>query len=110
MLGLRIIRSLTAVSARRHFAASSAKDESTFGSLYERIGGAPAVEAAVDLFYDKIMADERVKYFFEQTDMKVQRNHQKNFLTLAFGGPVEYGGRSMREVSYFPFFCLSTEH
>eukprot|EP00906_Rhabdomonas_costata_P024186 RCo034802 len=97
MYGLKGLKSLFVVAARRHYTASGTKDGATFGSLYERIGGAAAVEAAVDLFYDKIMADSRVNYFFEKTDMSVQRIHQKKFLTLAFGGPVEYGGRDMRE-------------
>ena len=29
-----------------------------------------------DLFYDKMMADRRVSYFFEGVDMKKQRAHQ----------------------------------
>ena len=32
--------------------------------LFERIGGEGAVDAAVDLFYTKVLADERVKDFF----------------------------------------------
>ncbi|TPW11570.1 MAG: hypothetical protein FD130_1953, partial [Halothiobacillaceae bacterium] len=34
-------------------------------SLYERIGGDPAVTAAVDLFYRKVLADKRINQFFE---------------------------------------------
>ena len=33
-------------------------------SLFVRIGGEGAVNAAVDLFYTKVLADERVKDFF----------------------------------------------
>jgi len=29
-----------------------------------------------DIFYDKIMADDRLNYFFEGVDMKAQRVHQ----------------------------------
>lgn len=65
-------------------------------SLYERLGGAPAVEAAVDIFYTKVLADERLKHFFVNTDMARQRQHQKAFLTLAFGGPSAYTGRGLR--------------
>lgn len=35
------------------------------GSLYESIGGADAVDAAVDLFYEKVLADERISEYFE---------------------------------------------
>ena len=66
-------------------------------SLYERLGGAAAVEAAVDQFYEKVLADDRVNYFFTKTDMKHQRSVQKSFLTFAFGGPKTYSGVGMRK-------------
>jgi len=66
-------------------------------SLYERIGGEAAVNAAVDLFYEKVLADPLLIPFFEGTDMVRQRGHQKLFLTFAFGGAPGYPGRSMRE-------------
>ncbi len=66
-------------------------------SLYERIGGEPAVEAAVDLFYDKVLADGRIRHFFEGVDMARQRQHQKMFLTYAFGGMSAYPGAGMRK-------------
>lgn len=65
------------------------------GSLFERLGGAPAVEAAVDLFYDRLLADPRVNRFFAGIDMEKQRRHQVRFLTYAFGGLPNYPGRSM---------------
>lgn len=33
-------------------------------SLYERIGGAAAVDAAVDVFYRKVLNDYRINRFF----------------------------------------------
>lgn len=66
-------------------------------SLYEKLGGETAVNAAVDIFYDKVLADERIKHFFANTDMTRQRAKQKAFLTLAFGGPQNYSGKNMRE-------------
>lgn len=65
-------------------------------SLFERIGGAVAVDAAVDLFYQKVVADPRIKHFFDGVDMKRQSRHQKRFLTYAFGGMPNYKGRSLR--------------
>lgn len=66
-------------------------------TLYERLGGAPAIDAAVDRFYDKVLADARIAHFFADTDMARQRQHQKAFLTYAFGGATAYDGRAMRE-------------
>lgn len=65
-------------------------------SLYERIGGEAAVDAAVDIFYRKVLADERIAHHFEDIDMDIQREKQKKFLTLAFGGPNAYTGRDLR--------------
>ena len=66
-------------------------------SLYDRIGGEAAVDAAVDLFYRKVLADDRINHWFEGTDMDRQRAKQKAFLTLALGGPNNYSGKDMRE-------------
>jgi truncated hemoglobin YjbI len=65
-------------------------------SLYERIGGEAAVDAAVDNFYEKVIADERINLFFENIDMAAQANKQKNFLTMVFGGPNNYSNKDMR--------------
>lgn len=66
-------------------------------SLFESIGGEAAVNAAVDLFYRKVLMDESISHFFESTDMDAQRNKQKSFLTFAFGGPNNYSGKSLRD-------------
>ncbi len=66
-------------------------------SLYERIGGEAAVNAAVDIFYRKVLADERINRFFEGVDMDKQATKQKAFLTYAFGGPHNYTGKDMRQ-------------
>ena len=65
-------------------------------SLYEKIGGKAAVEKAVDIFYDKVLADNRIMHFFQSVDMKKQRAKQKAFLIYAFGGPNRYEGRDLR--------------
>ncbi len=66
-------------------------------TLYERLGGRPAIDAAVEIFYKKMLADNRVNYFFENTDMKKQIGKQKGFLTMVFGGHNNYTGKDMRE-------------
>ena len=65
-------------------------------SLYERIGGEAAVNAAVDLFYRKVLVDDRISHYFDSVDMDAQRAKQKAFLTFAFGGPNNYTGRDLR--------------
>jgi hemoglobin len=66
-------------------------------SLYEKIGGDAAVNAAVDIFYRKVLADDRINQFFDGVDMERQATKQKAFLTVAFGGPNNYSGKDMRD-------------
>lgn len=66
-------------------------------TLFEKLGGAAAVDIAVDRFYERVLQDDRIKHFFADTDMVKQRNHQKAFLTYAFGGSEKYDGRYMRQ-------------
>ncbi|HHF7367356.1 TPA: group 1 truncated hemoglobin [Legionella bozemanae] len=66
-------------------------------SLFERLGGQNAVNTAVDIFYRKMLLDERVNYFFDDIDMEQQILKQKGFLTMVFGGPNHYTGKNMRE-------------
>lgn len=65
-------------------------------SLFERIGGTAAVDAAVDKFYEKLLADDRISSFFKGVDMERQAGFQKRFLTVAFGGAPRYPGKNLR--------------
>ncbi len=66
-------------------------------SLYERLGGEPAIRAAVETFYRKMLVDDRVGRFFDSVDMDGQIEKQAAFLTMAFGGPAEYSGKDLAE-------------
>jgi hemoglobin len=65
-------------------------------SLYDQLGGEAAVNAAVDIFYRKVLQDDRISRFFDGVDMAKQAAKQKAFLTMAFGGPNNYTGEDMR--------------
>jgi len=65
-------------------------------SLYEKLGGAPALDAAVDIFYRKVLSDDRINRFFDDVDMDRQAAKQKAFLTMVTGGPANYTGKDMR--------------
>jgi len=66
-------------------------------SLYEELGGDASVNAAVDIFYRRVLSDAYVSVFFEGVDMEKQAGKQKAFLTMVFGGPNNYTGLDMRE-------------
>ena len=64
-------------------------------SLYERIGGEAAVMAAVDVFYEKVLANDLTRPFFQTLDMQAQVNKQLAFMSWALGGPQAYKGRDL---------------
>jgi hemoglobin len=64
-------------------------------SIYDGIGGAAAVRAAVDDFYDRVLADQGLAPFFAQTDLPRLKAHQRSFITAAIGGPEIFAGRDM---------------
>ena len=66
-------------------------------SLYQKLGGKAAIDVAVEAFYVKILADNRVKHFFDDINMARQRRKQKEFLSAAFGGPIPWTGKDMRK-------------
>ena len=66
-------------------------------TLYEQLGGASAIDVAVDIFYRKVLEDYRINRFFDNTNMVEQIAKQKAFLTMAFGGPNNYNGKDLRE-------------
>ena len=66
-------------------------------NLFEKICGNAAVNAVVDIFYRRVLADDRINMFFEGVDMEKQAAKQKAFLTVAFGGPNNYTGKDMRD-------------
>ena len=71
-------------------------EATTQSTLFTRIGGMGAVNAAVDLFYQKVMQDQRVNHFFRHIDMEKQSGKLKAFMAYAFGAPLPYSGKALR--------------
>jgi hemoglobin len=70
--------------------------ERTGPSLFERLGGETAIEAAVVGFYERLMSDPTLAPFFDGLDMEAQIKKQIAFMTMAFAGPSRYTGRDLR--------------
>jgi hemoglobin len=65
-------------------------------TIYEDIGGGPAVTAVVDAFYDRLVADPDLMSYFDGRDMDRLKAHQRALVTVALGGTSEeYNGRMM---------------
>ena len=56
--------------------------------LYELIGGRSTVEAATELFYNKVLEDDNLRHFFERVDTAHLRSRQIMFLSMLLGGRV----------------------
>lgn len=59
-------------------------------TLYERIGGSKAIEAAIEAFYERVLDDERVSHYFDGIDIERLKRRQKTFFEYGTGGPAEY--------------------
>jgi hemoglobin len=65
-------------------------------TLYEKLGGQGAIRATVTKMYEKILGDDRVSYFFADTDMDMLRRMNSEFVGMAFGAPHSYTGQSLQ--------------
>lgn len=78
---------------------------SDFDTLYEAIGGAPAVRDLVEKFYPKVQADPLLSPLFPE-DIQPVIEKQYLFLTQFFGGPPLYSeryGHPMMRGRHLPF-------
>jgi hemoglobin len=67
-------------------------------SIYDAIGGEPALVAVVDDFYVRVLADPQLVGFFAGVNMPKLKGRQVEFFAAALGGPDVYQGGGMREV------------
>ncbi|QOV92465.1 group 1 truncated hemoglobin [Humisphaera borealis] len=74
-------------------------------SLYERLGGEPALTAVVEDFVGRTAANPKVNFFRKGTDMEwkpsgeqvaMLKKHLVTFIAEATGGPKAYKGRDMK--------------
>jgi hemoglobin len=66
-------------------------------SLYERLGGKPAITAVVDDMVANIAADTRINARFTGADVPRLKRMLVDQICEATGGPCTYAGRSMRD-------------
>ncbi len=64
-------------------------------ALYDDIGGAPAVRAALDAFYPRVLADATLARFFLGVDIERLKKTQEGFFAVVLGGPGTYTGRTL---------------
>jgi len=69
-------------------------------SLYDRLGGQPAIQAVASGLVDKILADKRVNMWFAHAasspeNTKLYKEKLASFICQSTGGPCKYTGMDM---------------
>ena len=65
-------------------------------TLFDKYGGMDTVKALVDLFYTKILKDERTAPFFKGKDVQRIKSHQYTFVASVLGSSNAYDGMPLR--------------
>ena len=65
-------------------------------SLYDRLGGLPAIQAVIDDFVANVAADGRINKQFAQTDIPKLKKNLVDQVCQATGGPCKYTGLDMK--------------
>lgn len=77
-------------------ACSSQPADKPQATLYERLGGKPAITAVVDDFVGNVAADERINGHFARTDIGRLKMLLVEQICDVTGGPCSYSGRDMK--------------
>jgi truncated hemoglobin YjbI len=67
------------------------------GTLYDRLGGMPAISAVVDDFVKNVLGDSRINKKFAKSDPTRLVINLKDFVCNATGGPCQYYGLNMKK-------------
>lgn len=64
-------------------------------SLYERVGGEEAIVKLVNAFYLRVFQDDSLVDFFDNVQVDRLKKMQKEFFTIALGGPSDYSDMNL---------------
>jgi hemoglobin len=65
--------------------------------VFEQFGGESGLVALMDDFMQILLADERMRPFFEFSDQTMVKRHLVEQFCVILGGPCTYTGRDMRQ-------------
>jgi len=83
--------------AERDTAMVATSDTATPRSLYDRLGGKPAITSVIDTFVARVAADERINKKFARSNIPRVKTLLVDQICTQTGGPCTYSGRSMAE-------------
>ncbi len=76
---------------------TAVEDTSANRSLYDRLGGKPAITAVVDTFVARVAADARINKKFAHSNIPRVKTELVEQICAQTGGPCTYTGRTMKE-------------
>ena len=86
-----------AVDTSASSTAAVTADTSANRSLYDRLGGKPAITAVVDTFVARVAADARINKKFAHSNIPRVKSELVDQICAQTGGPCTYTGRTMKE-------------
>lgn len=89
-------KTTSAVTFSLALAACASTPASKPPSLYERLGGQPAITAVVDDFVANVAADKRINGQFANTNIPRLKMLLVEQICAGTGGPCQYSGRDMK--------------
>lgn len=94
------VGSVTSTAVLHSRANSTRRD-----ALLDALGGTHTLHAAVDHFYDKVVADPDLQPFFAHSDVQLLKWHQFNFMSIAFAHvPEDFDITALILVKHSQFF------
>jgi hemoglobin len=91
-------RSFAAAAALLAFTLAGSSALAQTRTLYDRLGGYPAISAVVDDFVKNVAADKRINRFFANANIDRLKARLVEQICQGTGGPCVYTGRDMRSV------------
>jgi hemoglobin len=64
-------------------------------TLFDQLGGEPALRRIIQRFVDRLFADVMIGFFFARVDRARLREKEFEFAAAHLGAPVEYTGRAL---------------
>ena len=96
LLALLVACASGSEATRSASGSSSATSSAPGGTLYERLGRRPGIDAVMHTFVGNIGRDKRVNVRFMFVDLDLLQAHLTDQICAASGGPCTYTGRAMK--------------
>jgi two-component system chemotaxis sensor kinase CheA len=77
-------------------AARPAKQATSSASIYEQIGGMGTIDAMVEVLFNRLLGDLRIKHFFETPNIDHVQGKIRDYLAKITGGPDGFGDADLK--------------